>query len=173
MSVASVNQVSTRSDHHSRVRRVHKAEPWWPMLLSHLCWDSRGKGWMTLECRRGFGSGVGVRQRKPCSARSVLTGTSWGARNQKAVGDKWESGSRHSGNGLGPCSLSWSKAGWMGGRVCPPPHSGWKQTPAGTLNGTSRPYSTMNGPEHPSGPLSTVTGPWSWTNVTLCQRAGK
>ena len=28
-------------------------EPWWPTLLSHPCWDSRGKGWMTLECRRG------------------------------------------------------------------------------------------------------------------------
>ena len=167
MSVASMNQVSTRSDHHSWVRRAHKAEPWWPTLLSHLCWDSRGKGWMTLECKRGFGSGVGVQQRKPCSVRSVLTGMSWGAGSQKAVGDKWEAGSTL-GMALGPAAFLGPKLGGVGGRLCPPPHSGWKQTPAGTLLGTRRPYSTMNGPEHPSGPLSTVTGPWSWTNMTLC-----
>ena len=85
VSVASVNQVSTRSDHHSRVRRAHKAEPWWPMLLSHLCRDSRGKGWMTLECRCGSGSRVGVQQRKPCSVRSVLTGDILGGRGARKL----------------------------------------------------------------------------------------
>ena len=30
---------------------------------------------MTLECRCGSGSGVGMQQRKPCSVRSVLTGS--------------------------------------------------------------------------------------------------
>lgn len=68
----------------SRVRQAHKAEPWSPTLLSHLCWDSRGKGWMTLECRRGSGSGVGVRQRKPCSVRSVLTGAILGGREPES-----------------------------------------------------------------------------------------
>lgn len=84
VSVASVNHVSTGSDHHSRVRQAHKAEPWSPTLLSHLCWDSRDKRWMTLECRCGSGSGVGVRKRKPCSVRSVLTGAVLGGREPES-----------------------------------------------------------------------------------------
>lgn len=54
---------------------------------------------------------------------------------------------------------SWGR--WVGDSdlrlTAQPP--GWKQTLEATLLGTSRPYSTVDGPEHPSGPLSTSQDP--------------
>ena len=162
VSVASRNQVTARSGHHSRGRQAHAALSPGGRRCSPTCAGTPGaKGGWPLSARRGSGDGVGVRQRKPCSVRS-WRGTFWGAGSQKAIGDKWEAGSGHSGNALGPAGFLGPK---LGGRVgdsalrltAQPP--GWKQTPETTLLGTSRPYSTMDGPEHSSDRLSMSQDP--------------
>lgn len=174
VSVAStVNQVSTGSDHHSRVRQAHKAEPWCARLCSpHLCWDSEGQGGGPLSADVGLVAGGGAAE-ESLVVRSVLTRPSWGGREPESCRGQvggWEL--EHPGNGLGPCRYflvqSWGR--------------GWETLPSASLPGHQGGNRLPRGPSLAPADLWTALSiqafshshrTWSWTNATLCQRAGK
>lgn len=123
-----------------------------------------GKGWASPE----LGVREAGRQGKLCSVTSVLTENVPGGQQPENCRAKWEAR-----KGIPRMARpSWSTA--RGDRrVCPLLQCSATEVEAeswGNLPVTSSSYLTTDGPLRP---LPAVTGPWSWTRITLCQGRGE
>lgn len=184
--MAFMSRVGVRDDRHSRVHEASGSLARGPLVTDTAFplgpgppgapgWDSPKPevGDKRLVARWGQ---AGLWQRTPCRVKSVLMGDTVGGQQLKSCRGRdgaWEG-----------TFWKWSRAllaslvpSWREGgpetlpSASVPRHWGGSRVLRATVLVSSRSYSTTDGPQCLSCPLSTVTGPW--TNLTLCQREGK